>query len=791
MLNIKKVAFQGVVTFKDRVEIPLDKYPLLVVRGLNKDSNPPQANGAGKSLAFSTIRTCRYGDTHIAVKNTRRTAKDIHSKDSYIELSWDVDGKREWRWKQASKGNTVKYQAWRDEQDLNFRQGTTAFETINKSFPLTLEQFDTYVYLTGTLNNVLLTGSATDRHKLFEDVFQLSLYDTIYEKIKERLRVANDAQLQHQTLASQIEGYQVVDLDQLKEKRDRWEAKAKKLGKQTTRKTRKLTLINTWITLAEKVELDKYSDEDLVKYQSKFKKDIEENKTEIQKLREQRDAFLEWQKHEERLDRLTSKLNKIPKPEKSVTKADITLLDESIAKLKRHLEIYRENIEDWKERNRLKARLKSNWENCSWKTLPEDLQAQDLKSAIKMYPKVNSYVTERKRALNEQLANFKDLSKEELCQSCFSPLTDEHKTKVQAEFKKDLSRLSSFADFLTDAKEYILLGQKTTDFNDLPGDFDLTKESSKYHSLIKQRSESIEALEILVQRKQIKEQIEDLEKEAPSKPSLKEDPSQKIESLETEQSKLRKKLQKVELLIERRAGLAELEVSFPTMLAATTARDGLKGWLESIKDKLAKVQAKAWKANSHYATNEERQRIYYETRKKILKFKRRASKIKILKALADAYGPKGLRVQAVDSIAAAFVSNLNEYSQVIFSEKMHFSYIVENRMFSILVTRAGKTSDVRYLSGAEKHAFVVLALCALLPLIPATLRTNLVILDEIESHMSPENRRLFATEFLPKLSQIIPNIVIITPLSQREFSVPNAHEIVVVKKNRVSHIKNL
>ena len=66
--------------------------------------------------------------------------------------------------------------------------------------------------------------------------------------------------------------------------------------------------------------------------------------------------------------------------------------------------------------------------------------------------------------------------------------------------------------------------------------------------------------------------------------------------------------------------------------------------------------------------------------------------------------------------------------------------MVNEGVFQLLATRGGQTSDVWYLSQAESKLFPLLSVIALLPLIPQNMRTNLLILDDIESSMSPETR---------------------------------------------------
>jgi wobble nucleotide-excising tRNase len=137
---------------------------------------------------------------------------------------------------------------------------------------------------------------------------------------------------------------------------------------------------------------------------------------------------------------------------------------------------------------------------------------------------------------------------------------------------------------------------------------------------------------------------------------------------------------------------------------------------------------------------------------------------RLLEALAKAYSAKGIKAQRANEICSLLEQNLNTYSNLIFCEPFVFSVSATESGMSILVDRGnGHVSDVRNLSGAESNAFRLLYVMSSLPLTPDAQRVNMLTLDEPCAHMDEIARTKFLRMFLPALSEIVPNIFIITP----------------------------
>jgi DNA repair exonuclease SbcCD ATPase subunit len=157
------------------------------------------------------------------------------------------------------------------------------------------------------------------------------------------------------------------------------------------------------------------------------------------------------------------------------------------------------------------------------------------------------------------------------------------------------------------------------------------------------------------------------------------------------------------------------------------------------------------------------------------------------KLLVEAYGNAGIKKLMLQRIGSHLETCFNRYARFVFSESYQFKVNIDTQ-FDILVKRqyAHRTlvSDVRKLSGAESRAFALLLYLSLLSLVPASRRSNILILDEPDANLGQEMRDNFV-KFLPYLNKIVPHIIIITP---HNYQYPNARVFTVVKKNGWSRI---
>lgn len=169
--------------------------------------------------------------------------------------------------------------------------------------------------------------------------------------------------------------------------------------------------------------------------------------------------------------------------------------------------------------------------------------------------------------------------------------------------------------------------------------------------------------------------------------------------------------------------------------------------------------------------------------------KRATIDLPVYEMLQDAYSPQGIKLLIIKSIANTLQKNLNRFAKQVYDgENFTFEVDVDANKFDVLVTRKNgkqlEVCDIRDLSGAESRLFVLVFLLALLPMIPARRRLNVLILDEPGIGMDDAALERFRTKLLPALLKIVPTVVVVTPNVE---DVPTWAKVrTVVKKGFVS-----
>lgn len=167
-----------------------------------------------------------------------------------------------------------------------------------------------------------------------------------------------------------------------------------------------------------------------------------------------------------------------------------------------------------------------------------------------------------------------------------------------------------------------------------------------------------------------------------------------------------------------------------------------------------------------------------------------------LELMNDIYS-KSLKLAATRHVLAHWLEEMNIAARLAYGEGYEFKAQMDNSGISITCTRTrhgiSLTSDVRRLSGYESKMFPLASLLAMAKVLPEDLRTNILILDEIESNMSAPSRRRFVA-MLPELQKVYPSIWIITPTNIDEFpitleDIPVTEYRVEASKESGSHLR--
>ena len=143
--------------------------------------------------------------------------------------------------------------------------------------------------------------------------------------------------------------------------------------------------------------------------------------------------------------------------------------------------------------------------------------------------------------------------------------------------------------------------------------------------------------------------------------------------------------------------------------------------------------------------------------------------------LKKACGPQGVRLTQIQEAAHIFGAKLSEISRLMFNEAYKFSFVVEPRKLDIQVERQGTVGGLADLSGSETRVWTILCAMSLLHLIPASRRTDTIILDELEANLDGTTRLRYTKELLPELQSMVPKVVVVTPLIDGELRLKPDH----------------
>jgi DNA repair exonuclease SbcCD ATPase subunit len=161
----------------------------------------------------------------------------------------------------------------------------------------------------------------------------------------------------------------------------------------------------------------------------------------------------------------------------------------------------------------------------------------------------------------------------------------------------------------------------------------------------------------------------------------------------------------------------------------------------------------------------------------------------IYKALKSAYSPNGMRLWLLTELLETLISGLNNNSYSTRDHKTYGYRLSRSRDLSLTASNSRGTFDLFMLSGAESSLFTLNLLTVLLPMLPASSRCNMLILDEIDSNCSSYVKGLIADVYLPQLAEIVGSLFVLTPSTQREFYTVEANEWLVVKQNGISKLE--
>lgn len=760
MLKISKLKIKNSVIFSD-VSLRLDTGRIIIVRGQNKRSmDQNETNGSGKSLLIDHIPSVLYGKTPLVSKMSG--GKKASKEPTTVELTVEKGGST-WAIKQVTKDGTTKYVVHKDEEDQGASRVKDAKTLINSLWPIPESEYYTIWNLNSQVYSTLLRGTTSQRLDFFTKFFDLDIYDRLRTHFRTKLRELSDNDVELNAYLSQLIevetdikslGVLAYDVDKVAELHRKLQKKCTLLadGLNTTKAAKSLiaqrdsllTLLGADVVdrkqlkavkaikaqiLADRAAQKQY--DRLVDRRTQLKEDIKDQKLLLTRMMTE--------------DNTTTKLSDfLSRTQEFDHSSPQMLLQRSTEERRRLAQASNnnKNIADLDKRiSEDSERLGIDPQNVDKATVEEEIASD---ATV-----ISTYLTFKQHASADS----------KICPVCSSEVDI---TKLKTSAKKAKIRLRRNEDVLalldiTDERSSLSMTcvKSLTENQVCQAEIDALVKTSELLAKADIEFDRLRSLKRkLVVTNQSIEELPDILGETYDEEEI----DRQIASMEND-IRVRSELDKVRDLYTTdisddfdEAILQDIEndsIEMSSRLNAYTKK------FNTASDR--KVHAEIYASKKSMLMN----------RKEVLTQKvDRLSKLlldkPILLALVDAYASKGLKLHKIRTIANILVDNLNRYRPLLFSEQFVFDCSVVDNNFDLIVDRGnGLVSDVRKLSKSEGYRFDLLLMLSLLPLTKN--RISLTIMDEMDSGFSETNKRLFREEFIPKLHEVVPNIVIVTP----------------------------
>lgn len=719
---------------------------LTVVLGHNRDSriSHQQNNGSGKSSLFSAIPSATGFKAPLATSRVTSKKSSLADKNSLIQLNF-----ANFQIKQTPSH----WKIFENGEDLMVRGQKLQLEKIRSLFPLSENDFYSYVYVQSQRDCFFQVAKPDARLGFITQMFGLDNYDTLRKWMAKKLGEIKESEIRFSEIESNY-----LNLMQ-REQEIAWseanDEEYAQLTKKVTKARKKLQSIMQEIgensTLLDGAERSakarkRYKQlsetiEDPESSEIYARRELELNKK-YKRYRREKKAY------DEAHARVTAKLEEIGET-RSLKK--LRQRHEQLTKEIEELRVKeRESDELVRKRQAINTKLKKNREIRA--TYPEKLiPLKKLKNEMAVCKTALSlkkllHCDDGECPTCHQVIDVKSLSK--------NIKTAEQRTAVLVEHELG-HNVQGVIDRLLEEKKAIPKVEVeelfySSQIKDKTEELKAVTEEGKRASSRKIYEEELAALK--VPKKQPKPEISEAEADA-----LLHDAREmlKLKDLIGKQTDNPKKL---------RARLDALEIEKRKMekrFSQTSERWTALKMMRTELDVLVREREAAYKQLEELQPIIERKNL--------------------IKSLEKAYGKKGLKLLAANSILGLLEKGLNEHANLIFAEPFRFQVFADDKGVHCRVKRPdGKTSDVTELSGAESDCFRLLFMLATRDLMPASKRTNFVVLDEPDSHMDDATRELFLNTFLPYLQTIVPCVNVITPFSTRY---DNADRVIKVVKH--------
>ena len=681
-------------------------------RNLNAKSSKA-SNGSGKSSLFTPFHYAIGLPSPVA--GVKSGTKSTLSPNSVLSLTFKRNGVP--HTVSRFKGGI---QVIKDGKEKDLRTVTLAQEYVSSLLPLSEEEVFSSVFIDSSRPHVLVSGTPSQRLAFMTGLFRLDNIDETRRLIKRRMsKLVTDEALLVRAQDDLKEAGQKFDLASLESERDALSSKVEKLRAKTL--SLDDFILKTSLYLEFKPTLDRvHALQERLSGSSR------------QKVRRQLDNALELRSDWSAYRKSKEALN--------ASKRELASILEQISLEESDLH---QAMEDYYE-------VSSKAKDVQPPIYREEYDSVADIDKDALLDKVSARSAELS-ALQHKLKSALEDHVEE-CPSCGTPLSkdhvESHRSTLQAAADKAAAAVLKLKGIMSLVLSYEAYSKKLEEYRVAT-------------SFVKKKARMEERYGAKMSLVSSALRLSSLIKTHLSKPESPEPIPDAIEALEKELSRFDK--------------LATLKSSLPKVPlesdSAYTEEDlaTAKASKESVSSKLSSALTALQKCSSDLQLGTTSNARIDSLTKQIHSLSEALADKVPLETLFRAFsnGVDGLKSHILSSLCRELERNMNRYSPMLFRERFEFNLILGPTGISLLVNRnPGKgqvTSDVVFMSGAERRVCSWLLLLSILPMIPSSRRFDTVVMDEPDANLDEPMISIFRDRFLNQLKSVVKKIVVISP----------------------------
>lgn len=711
-------------------------------------------NQSGKSLLFSSLLSGLYS-------KDLRLKPPLNSKFSFTfdrTLNKTTDSIEF----NIATHKTTKYSVFQNGNDLKPHKIADALSLMQNLFILPAPLFVSTVYLRASKEHALLQGLPSQRSEWLSNVLDLvTVYDDYHEQIKKRLDELKVDEIKYRLKKEELEAIELPKMSLSKETFRQASAELDTLRETLQDLTQKRIEISNQIALLRSLPKIKPVSKEVYKV---AKQELKENREQLQKLT---NILKDWDTWKEETKQREYKL-KLEKTIRQKVSKDIKLNSSLLRSLQTEMSGLRQEWEDWKEQS-FSYGLQQELREFLKKHENVEILSKTLKKDIEDIVDRQSYI----RQHGKTLRNLEKLGSK--CPTCGGKLNPNHVSKELSSLEKEwntlnkrLKALQLQADIEEARSEKLVQKPKPFDSSAIQDTKNTISALFKYldieytdierpsmsqikcEKLIRELRESIRSNEKIIENYNQQLAVSTYEKEIQvifgKGPSYVET---QIEKLQAKEKELSESIDKLAIRKDRlQSGVASYEAS----------RDGLR----RAKERLSTLESET------------------------MELQARLVDVEPLKALMDAFGGSGLRLQQLKESADVLASKMTELSPLFFDDKNPYVFDMQigPRKLNLDIMRNGIVGPLESTSGSESRFFNLLFGMSLLQILPSRLRTDTIILDELDSMLSEANRDRYTKDILPEVQRHVAKTIVVSPLIDGELKISPTRQYRIVKSQR-------